>query len=114
MKANGIIFNKLKGNQESYFVSNKNNNSWIISDKSPTKVNTVTSPKMKSPSTSDELSVIDNSILTRKKQQPSTTPISVTPKNPAYKVKEVSRKHLFSNDFFLRGEIIFLTNELDK
>ena len=67
MKANGIIFNKLKGNQESYFVSNKNNNSWIISDKSPTKVNTVTSPKMKSPSTSDELSVIDNSILTRKK-----------------------------------------------
>ena len=53
---NGIIFNKPKGKRESYFVTNKKNNSWIISDKSPTKVNTVTSPKMKSPSTPDELS----------------------------------------------------------
>ena len=53
---NGIIFNKPKGKRESYFVTNKNNNSWIISGKSPTKVNTVTFPKMKSPSTPDELS----------------------------------------------------------
>ena len=55
VKANAAIFNKPKGNQESYFVTNSNNNSWIISDKSPTKINTVTSPKMKSPSTPDEL-----------------------------------------------------------
>ena len=47
-------------------------------DKSPTKINTVTSPKMKSPSTPDELSIIDNAMLTRTKQQPSKTP---TPRN---------------------------------
>ena len=51
MKANNVIFNKPKGIRESYFVGNKNNNSWIIIDESPTKVNTATSPKMKSPST---------------------------------------------------------------
>ena len=64
MRANGVIFNKPKGKRESYFVTNTNNNSF--SDKSPTKINTVTSPKMKLPSTPDELSVIDNSMLTRK------------------------------------------------
>ena len=46
VKANGVIFNKLKGKRKSYFVTNKNNDSWIISDKSPTKINTVTSTKM--------------------------------------------------------------------
>lgn len=39
------LFNKLKKNQESYFATNKNKNSWIINDKSPTKVNTATSHK---------------------------------------------------------------------
>ena len=34
-----------------YFVTNKNNNSWIIGNKSPTKVETVTFPKLTSPST---------------------------------------------------------------
>ena len=33
MKVNGVIFNKSKGKRESYFVANKNNNSWIISNK---------------------------------------------------------------------------------
>ena len=64
---------------------------------------------MKSPSTPDELSIIDNSMLTRKKQQPSKTP--VTPKTPTYKAKEVSRKHLFADDLFLQEEIIFLRKE---
>ena len=36
MKDNDAIFNKPKGKRESYFVSNKNNNSWIINNKSPT------------------------------------------------------------------------------
>ena len=85
MKANGVIFNKPKAKPESYFVTNRNSNSWIISDKSPTKINTVTSPKMKSPSTPDELSIIDNSMLTRKKQQRSKTPTPVTPKTSTYK-----------------------------
>ena len=67
MKANGVIVNKPKAKRESYFVTNKNNNSWTVSDKSPTKTNTVTSPKMKSPSTAVELSTIDNSMLTTKK-----------------------------------------------
>ena len=31
MKGNGVIFNKSKGKRESYFVINRNNNSWIIS-----------------------------------------------------------------------------------
>ena len=60
MKANVVIFNKLEGKWECYFVTKKNNNSLIISDKSPTKLNTVTSPKWKSPSTPDELSIIDH------------------------------------------------------
>ena len=64
---------------------------------------------MKSPSTPDELSIIDNSMLTRKNQQPSKTP--VTPKTPTYKAKEVSRKHLFADDLFLQEEIIFLRKE---
>ena len=55
MKAKGVIFSKSKGKRESYFVTNKSNNSWIINDESPTKVKTVTSPKMTSPSTQDEL-----------------------------------------------------------
>ena len=33
MKVNGVIFNKSKGKRESCFVANKNNNSWIISNK---------------------------------------------------------------------------------
>ena len=93
IKANGVIFNKPKGKREFNFVAHKNNNSWIISDKSPTTVNTVASPKMLSPITPDELSIIDNSMLTRKKQ-PNATPIPVTPKTPTYKAKEFSRKHL--------------------
>ena len=108
MKANGVIFNKPKAKPESYFVTNRNSNSWIISDKSPTKINTVTSPKMKSPSTPDELSIIDNSMLTRKKQQRNKTPTPVTPKSFTYKANEVSKKHLFSNDLFLQEEIMFL------
>ena len=36
MKDNDAIFNKPKGKRESYFVSNKNNNLWIINNKSPT------------------------------------------------------------------------------
>ena len=69
---------------------------------------------MKSPSTPDELSVIDNSMLTRKKQQPNKTPTPVTPKTPTYKAKEVSKKHLFSDNLFLQKEIIFLRKELDN
>ena len=34
MEANVVIFNKPKGKRESYFVTNKNNNSWIINNKS--------------------------------------------------------------------------------
>ena len=53
-------------------------------------------------------------MITSKKQQPSTTPIPVTPKIPIYKTKEVSGKHLFSNDLFLQEKIIFLRKELDN
>ena len=67
MKANAVNFNKPKGKREFYFVTNKNNNSWIISDKSPTKINAVTSLKMKSISTPDELSVIGNFTVTTNK-----------------------------------------------
>ena len=102
MKDNGVIFNKLKGKRESYFVTNKKNNSWIISNKSPTKIKIVTSPKLTSPNTPDEISVFDNTMLTSKKKHPSTTPIPVTHKTPTYKAKEVSRKHLFSEDLFLQ------------
>ena len=62
---------------------------------------------MKSISTPVELSIINNSMLTTKKQQPSTTPIPITPKTPFYKAKEVSRKHLFSDDLFLQEETFF-------
>ena len=113
-KDNGVIFNKPKGKRESYFVANKNNNSWIISNKSPTKVKTVTAPKLISLSTPDETSIFDNAMLTSKKKQPSITPIPVTPKTPTYKAKEVSRKHLFPDDFFLQEETIFLRKELDN
>ena len=111
MKASVVIFNKSKRKRESYFVTNNNNNSWIISDKSPTKINTVASPKWKSTSTPDELSINDNSMLTRKKQQPSKTLTPVTPKIPTYKAKEVSRKHLFSDGLFLQEEIILLRKD---
>ena len=87
MKANGIIFNKPTGKRESYFVTNRNNNLWIISDESPTIINTVTSPKMKPPSTPDELSIIDNPMVTRKKQQRSKTSTPVTPKTFTYNAK---------------------------
>ena len=51
-------------------------------------------------------------MLTSKKKQPITTPIPVTPKTPTYKAKEVSRKHLFSDDLFLQERIIFIRKEL--
>ena len=102
MKDNDVIFNKPKGKRESYFVANKNNNSWIISNKSSTKVKTVTSAKFTSCSTPDEIPVFDNVMLTSKKQQPpSTTPTPVATKTPTYKAKEVSRKHLFSDDLYI-------------
>ena len=37
MKANGVIFNKLKGKRESYFANCKNNNSRKISDNTSEK-----------------------------------------------------------------------------
>ena len=95
MKDNGIIFNERKRKRK----SNNKNNSWIISNKSPTKVKTVTSPKLKSRSIPDEISFFYNAMLTSKKGQPVRPPIPVRPKTPTYKVKEVSRKHLFSEDF---------------
>ena len=69
---------------------------------------------MKSPSTPYELSIIDNSILTGVKRQPSKIPTPVTPQLATYKAKEASRKHLFSYDLYLQGEIIFLRKELDN
>ena len=74
----------------------------------------MTSPKLTSPSTPDETSIFDNAMLTSKKKQSSTTPIPVTLKTPTDKAKEVSRKHLFSDDLFLQEEIIFLRKELDN
>ena len=53
MKANAVICNKPKGKRDSYFVTNRNNNSWIISEKSTIKINIVTFPEMKSPSTDE-------------------------------------------------------------
>ena len=41
MKDNCVIFNKPKGKQESSFLTNKNNSSWIITNKSTKKVKTV-------------------------------------------------------------------------
>ena len=96
---NGVIFNKPKGKGGSYFVTNKNNNSCIISNKSPKKVKTATSPKLISPSTPDEISIFDNTMLTSKKQ-PSTTSISVTPETPTSKAKEVFRKYCSNKSFF--------------
>ena len=69
---------------------------------------------MKSTSTPDKLSVIDNSMLTRKKQQRSKTPTPVTPKTSTYKTKEVSKKHLSLDDLLLQEETMFLRNELDN
>ena len=113
MKANVVIFNKLKGKRECYFVTKKNSNSLIISDKSLTKLNTVTSPKWKSSSTPDELSIINHANYKKpKKTQPSKTPSPLTPETPTYKTKVVSRIHLFSDDLFLQEEITFLRKEL--
>ena len=64
----------------------------------------MTSPKLTSTSTPDEISIFDNAMLTSK-EQPSTTPIPVTPKTPTFKAKEVSRMHLFSDDLFVQEEI---------
>ena len=116
-KDNGVFLNKPKGKRESYFVINKNNNSWIISGKSSTKTNTVTFPNMKSTSSPNELSLIGNSMLIRKKQQPSKTQNSrntVTPKTSIYKTKEVSKTYLFSDELFLQKEKIFLRKELSN
>ena len=110
---NGVTFNKPKGKGGSYFVTNKNNNSCIISNKSPKKVKTVTSPKLISPSTPDEISIFDNTMLTSKKQQPSTTSISVTPKTPTSKAKEVFRKYCSNKSFFF-GKNETTNNELLK
>ena len=74
----------------------------------------MTSPKLTPPSTPDEISIFGNSMLTSKKLQPSTTPSPVTSKAPTYKRKEVPRKYLFSDDFFLQKEITFLWKELDN
>ena len=98
----GVIFNKEERKRESCFVTNKNNNSWIIRNKSSTKVKAVTSAKLTSPSTPDEISIFGYAMLTRKKQQPSTTPVHITPTTPVYKAKEVSRKHLFSDELFFQ------------
>ena len=67
----------------------------------------MTSAKLTSPSTPDEISIFGNAMLTRKKQQPSTTPVHITPTTPIYKAKEVSRKHLFSDELFFQ-EVFFL------
>ena len=105
-KNNGVIFSKPEEKRESYFVTNKNSNSWIISNKSPIKVKTVTSPKLASPSTPDEMSVFDNALLTWKKKQPSTTPIPVTPKTLT-----ITQKKFLESIYF---RIIFLRKELDN
>lgn len=67
---------------------------------------------MKSTSTPDELWLVGNSVLTRKKQQPSKTPIPVAPKTSTYEAKEVSKTYLFSDELFLQEEIIFIRKEL--
>ena len=69
---------------------------------------------MKSSSTSVELSIIDNSMLARKKQQRSKAPTAITPKTSTDKAKEVSKKKLFSDDLFLQEEIMFLRKKLDN
>ena len=69
---------------------------------------------MKSPSTPDEWSITDSSLLTRKNEQPGKTPTPATTKTPTYKAEEVSRKHLFLDDLFLQEEIVFLRTELDS
>ena len=63
------ISQKENGNLIS-LLNNMNKNSWIISDKSLTKEKIVITPKIIC-----ELSIIHNSMLTRKMQQPSTTSI---------------------------------------
>lgn len=62
-KANGVFFNRPKRKRGSCFLADKNNHSWIILNKSPTKINTVNFPKMKSSSTPDKLSILDNAIV---------------------------------------------------
>ena len=74
----------------------------------------MTSPQLTSTSTPDEISIFDNVMLTSKEQQPSTTPILITPKTPTLKVKEVSRMYLFSDDLFAQEEMIFHRKELDN
>ena len=74
MKESSIISQKqkhrlIKANVfECYFVTNKSNKSWIISKIPPTKVKTVTSPKLTSPSTPDEISIFDDAMLSSKRQ----------------------------------------------
>ena len=80
-----------KENEIFFFATNKNSNSWIISNKSPEKVKAVTFPKVTSPSILDEWSIIDISMLTRKKQQTSVIPIPLIPKTPTYTAKKVSK-----------------------
>ena len=58
MKDNGVIFNKPKRKREYYFVTIKNNNSWIISKMLSTKIKTVNSPKMTQPSTPDKIPIL--------------------------------------------------------
>lgn len=53
-------------------------------------------------------------MLTRKKQQPSKTPIPVAPKTSTYEAKEVSKTYLFSDELFLQKEKIFLRKELSN
>ena len=73
----------------------------------------MTSPKLTSTSTPDEISIFDNVMLTSK-EQPSTTPILITPKTPTFKIKEVSRMYLFSDHLFAQEEMIFHRKELDN
>ena len=56
---------------------------------------------MASPYTPNEITIIDNAILARKKSQAITILIPLTPETPTYKAKDLFRKHLFSCDFFL-------------
>ena len=53
-------------------------------------------------------------MLNRKKEQRNGTPTLEIPKTSTYKAKEVSKKHLFSDDLFLQEEIMFLRKELNN
>ena len=73
----------------------------IVSDTSTTKGKTLTSLQVASPYTPNEITIIGNAILARKKPQAITILIPLTPETPTYKAKDLFRKHLFSCDFFL-------------